>query len=128
MHSAQRRRVLITEDHLTVGMQIAGIVEDCGFEPVGPATTVLTALPLAMHELLTAALLDVYLIDQTVEPIAAVLERRGVPFGFVTAYSRNHLPSGLQARPCINKPFTDQDIRSMLARLTGMPAARRTGR
>lgn len=120
-----RQRVLIAEDQLTVGMQIAAIVEDCGFVAVGPVTTVLTALPLALHEPIAAALLDIYLIDQTVEPIAAVLKRRGILFGFVTAYSRHHLPPDLQTRPCVNKPFVDHDIRAMLMTLTGTPAVQR---
>lgn len=124
VYQVQRQHVLITEDQLMVGVQIAAIVEDCGFTPIGPATTVLTALPLAMHEPLAAALLDVYLIDQTVEPVAAALARRGIPFGFVTAYSRNHLPPELQMRPYVNKPFTDQDIRSLLTRLTGLTPTR----
>lgn len=115
---SQAPRVLIVEDQLMLGMQLAAAVQDCGCEPVGPTCLVITALPMALHEQLDAALLDVYLIDQTVEPVADVLVRRGIPFGFVTAYSRDHLPTALQSRPCINKPFTDQEIRSLVATLT----------
>jgi hypothetical protein len=80
---------------------------------------VTTPLPVALRESLDAALLDVYLIDQTVEPVADVLARRGIPFAFVTAYSRRHLPEALQGRPCLNKPFTDREIRSLISTLTG---------
>jgi len=108
---------LIVEDQVMLGMQLTAAVQDCGCEVVGPACLVVTALPIAMREPLDAALLDVYLIDQTVEPVADALARRGIPFGFVTAYSRDHLPAGLQSRPCINKPFTDQEIRSLVTTL-----------
>ena len=102
-----------------LGMQLAAAVQDCGCEAVGPASLVLTALPMALHEQLDAALLDVYLIDQTVEPVADALARRGIPFAFVTAYSRDHLPAALRSRPYINKPFTDREIRSLITTLTG---------
>jgi DNA-binding response OmpR family regulator len=112
-------RVLIVEDQIMLGLQLAAAVQDCGCEPVGPAGLVITALPMAMREQLDAALLDIYLIDQTVEPVAEALARRGIPFAFVTAYSRDHLPAGLQIRPCINKPFTNREIRSLVDRLMG---------
>jgi CheY-like chemotaxis protein len=117
--SAAGPRVLIVEDQLSLGMHLAAILEDCGYEPVGPACTVITALPLAIGEPLDAALLDIYLIDQKVEPVASVLQRRGIPFGFVTAYSRDHLPPAFQTRPYVNKPFTDQEVRTLLSLLTG---------
>ena len=113
-------RVLIVEDQIMLGLQLAAAVEDCGCEPVGPVSLVTTALPIALRKSIDAALLDVYLIDQTVEPIADVLARRGIPFAFVTAYSRHQLPETLQRRPCLNKPFTDHEIKSLISTLTGM--------
>src|SRR5262245_19253386 len=115
--SAAMPRVLIVEDQLSLGMHLAAILEDCGCEPVGPACTVTTALPLAIGESLDAALLDIYLIDQKVEPIASVLQRRGIPFGFVTGYSRDHLPPAFQMHPYVNKPFTDQEVRTLVSML-----------
>ena len=112
-------RVLIVEDQIMLGLQLAAAVEDCGCEPVGPACLVTTALPLALREAIDAALMDVYLIDQTVEPVADVLARRGIPFAFVTAYTRDHLPASLQSRPYLNKPFTESEIRSLISTLTG---------
>jgi CheY-like chemotaxis protein len=116
--SAAAPRVLIVEDQLSVGMHLSAIIEDCGCQPIGPACTVTTALPLAIASPLDAALLDIYLIDQKVEPVAGVLQRRGIPFGFVTAYARDHLPPAFRAHPYVGKPFTDQDVRALLAALT----------
>jgi CheY-like chemotaxis protein len=122
--SAAGPRVLIVEDQLSVAMHLVAIVEDCGCQPVGPACTVTTALPLAIAAPLDAALLDIYLIDRKVEPIAGVLQRRGIPFGFVTAYARDHLPPAFRAQPYIGKPFTDQEVRALVAALTSQtPAA-----
>jgi len=113
-------RILIVEDQAILALQLAAAVEDCGCEVVGPACLVMTALPMALHEQLDAALLDVYLINQTVEPIAKALAHRGIPFGFVTAYSRDHLPAAHRSRPCINEPFTGREVRSLICTLMGM--------
>ena len=115
---SQAPRVLIVEDQEMLGRALAAVVEDCGCKPIGPVSLVTTALPLALRESIDAALLDVYLIDQTVEPVAQVLAQRGIPFGVLTAYSRHHLPAALQERPCLNKPFTDREIRSLIMTLT----------
>ena len=82
---------------------------------MGPLSLVATALPIALSESM-----DVYLIDQTVDPLADVLSPWGIPFTFVTAYSRRHLPEVLQRRSCLNKPFTDREIISLITTLTGM--------
>jgi len=111
---------LIVEDQAILALQLAAAVRDCGCEVVGPAYLAITALPMALHEQLDAALLDVNLIDQTVEPIAEALASRGIPFGFVTGYSRDHLPATHRSRPCINMPFTDREVRSLISTLTGM--------
>jgi CheY-like chemotaxis protein len=116
---SQAPKVLIVEDQEMLGLALAAVVEDCGCEPVGPVDLVTTALPLVLREPIDAALLDVYLIDQTVEPVARILAQRGIPFGVLTAYSRHHLPEALQKRPCLNKPFTDREIRSLITGLTG---------
>jgi CheY-like chemotaxis protein len=108
-------RVLVVEDDVVLAMRIAELLEDMGSTPVGPAISVVTALPIALHEQLDAALLDVSLIDQSVEPVAEVLDRRGVPFAVVTARSRDHLPQSLRVRPYIEKPFTDRQLRATAA-------------
>src|SRR5919109_1245805 len=108
-------RVLLVEDDVVLAMRMMGLLEDMGSAPVGPVSSVVTALPIALHEQLDAALLDVRLVDHSVEPVADVLERRGVPFSFVTAYARDQLPPRLRRRPYIEKPFTDRQLRAIAA-------------
>lgn len=114
-------RVLIVEDEMTVAMRIAEILEDMGCEPVGPAALVVTALPTAISEPLDAAVLDVFLIDQAVDAVADVLQRRGVPFAFVTVHSRDRLPAAHRARPYVEKPFTDRQLRTVVATMLNPP-------
>ena len=112
-------RVLVVEDQTLLGIYIGDLLADLGCEAVGPFCALATAVPTALKEPLDAALLDVYLVDESVEPIAHILERRGIPYAFVTGYSRDHLPAEMQARPYLNKPFTDGEIGALVGALLG---------
>ena len=120
--SRAKTRVLIVEDQVMLALHVADIVEAMGCEPVGPVGSVSAALPIALHEPLAAALLDIRLTDQTVGPVADVLQRRAIPFAFMTAYTRVHLPAAHRARPFLCKPFSDDQLRAAVAALTeGQP-------
>lgn len=58
-----------------------------GAEFVGPSHTVAEAHALACEEVLTAAVLDVQLGQDTVSPVAQELSDRGIPFLFHTGQS-----------------------------------------
>jgi CheY-like chemotaxis protein len=117
-------RVLVVEDQMMLGMYIANLLEDFGCEAVGPVAHVVSALPIALHEPLDAALLDLYLVDETVEPIARVLERRGIPFAFISAYPRTAIPVHMRTHPYVGKPFIDGEIKALVARLVGSGGAK----
>jgi two-component SAPR family response regulator len=113
----RKPRVLIVEDESIVGIHLTAILEDMGCEVVGPASFAITALPLVLHKQLDAAVLDVTLADQSVDPVADNLARKGVPFAFVTSYTRDHLPKAHRSRPYIRKPFMDDDVRNTIENL-----------
>lgn len=116
-------QVLVVEDQLMLAMYIATLLEDIGCRVVGPVAQVVTALPIAMREPLDAALLDVYLADEPVEPVAALLARRGVPFKFVTAYPPEKIPAVFHGRPLLRKPFMDAEVKMLVSRLLGVDMA-----
>jgi CheY-like chemotaxis protein len=113
-------RVLVVEDQMMLGMYIVNLLEDAGCTVVGPVAHVTTALPIALHEPLDAALLDVFLVDETVVPIAQALERRGIPFALISAYARDHLPAQLRSRPYLAKPFMDREVTALVSGLVGL--------
>ncbi len=104
---------------MTVAIYIATLLEDLGCAPVGPVGHVTTALPLARSEPLDAALLDIDLAGDSVEPIADVLERRNIPYALVTAYRRDRVPTRLRGRPYLSKPFMDREIATLVSNLVG---------
>jgi two-component SAPR family response regulator len=110
-------RVLVVEDQMLLALALTSLLEDIGCEAVGPVAQVVTALPIVMKEPLDAALLDIRLADESVEPIAAILIRRGVPFAFVTGHARDQIPVALRDRPYVGKPFSDNEIKTVMREL-----------
>ena len=104
---------------MLVGLEIVSMLEDIGCEAVGPVGHIQTALQAITREPLDAALLDVDLDGESVEPIADLLARRGVPFALVTGYARERIPARLRDRTCVAKPFSFADLKAAIATLLG---------
>jgi len=102
---------------MMLAMGIVSLLQDIGYDAVGPVGRVVTALPMAIREPLDAALLDFDLAGESVEPIAEVLTRRRIPFALLSAYAREDMPPALRGCPYIRKPFGDADIQAALAQL-----------
>ena len=93
------------------------MLEDLGYEVVGPVATVPEAIEAIAAGTLDAVLLDANLGGTSSAPIAAELAARRLPFVVVTGYGNLDLPtSALQAAPRVNKPFTAADLAAILAR------------
>jgi two-component SAPR family response regulator len=67
-----------------------------------------------LHEVLDFAFLDVNITDGNTFEIAHMLERKRVPFFFVSASPREQLPSALQTAPFLPKPFYPAEIERAL--------------
>ena len=111
------RRVLVVEDQMLVALEIVSMLEDIGCEPVGPVGHLQTALLAATKEPLDAALLDVDVAGESVEPIADFLSRRDIPFALVTGYARERIPARLRDYPYVGKPFTFGDVKATVLAL-----------
>ncbi len=102
--------ILVIEDEFLLAAHIGGVLEDDGFDVIGPVGTLDEAVKLAEDEELHGALLDVNIVGGRVDDVADILARRGVPFVFVTGYGRDHLPPNFRDAFGVNKPFDDQDL------------------
>src|SRR5215831_20074134 len=94
MHPSPLRqlRVLIIEDEMLVATELAQMVSDAGYTPVGPVSTVLKALEIIADEPLDAALLDYRLVGETSVPVSEALEAKRVPFAIASAFVGDDLP------------------------------------
>jgi DNA-binding response OmpR family regulator len=96
--------VLVVEDEAIVAIDIAEQLTEAGFVVVGPAPSVAKALKLIVDARCDVAVLDVNLRDETAEAVACELRSRGTPFLFMSAVSRDRLPSGFNEELLLPKP------------------------
>lgn len=103
-------RVLVVEDEPLVAMDIEVCLSQAGFRVVGPAANVESAMELIEAGGFDVALMDANLAGQRVDALAQELQRRGVPFAFVSGYGRDGLPEGFKEMLLVSKPFTDRQL------------------
>lgn len=103
--ATRRLRVLVVEDSFFAARAIARLVQDFGASVVGPAPSVGKALELIEAEGCDAAVLDINLGAETVDPVADRLDALKLPFFFVTGYgSPGLLGERFRSRTLLPKP------------------------
>jgi DNA-binding response OmpR family regulator len=85
-------RVLVVEDDAVIALQMDHLLTEAGAAVVGPARTVEEALSLVRDEPLSAAVLDVRVRDQNIQPVADALCDRDIPFLFYSGQVKHHVP------------------------------------
>ncbi len=109
-----RRRVLVVEDEYLTALSTMDALEANGCDIVGPAAHLGSALHSARTEALDGAVLDVNVGGQMIWPVAEELQRREVPFLFLTAYAADIIPSRFTHAPCLAKPLQQTFFRCQL--------------
>jgi len=116
-----RRRVLVIEDEVIVGMLLEDMLEELGCEVAAISTHIEEALQLARALDIDLAILDINLRGTQSFPVADVLGVRSVPFLFATGYGAQILKPPYSGTPTLQKPFQLEDLRQILA-LSGFQA------
>ncbi len=119
-------RVLIVEDEALLAIDLASVLEDAGFEVVGPATSVTQALKLVDGPGCDFAILDVNLHDETSEMVAVALRKQGTPFVFLTGISKDHALSWFGDVAILAKPARSETIIDAVQRRISVGQARDT--
>jgi len=115
-------RVLLVEDSLITALDVARVLEEKGFEVLGPTGRVSSALNMIENEQIDVGVLDINLGKEDSFPIADRLREKGTPFLFLTGYDAGSiLPERFRGSAYVGKPFADDALIDALARLT-MPA------
>lgn len=124
--ASQRQRpglilILIVEDEPLIGLDLAGTLEEHGFEVLGPALTVAAALQLLESRSPDAAVLDVNLGRERVTPVARWLRGRGVPFVLASSCTPVELGNDelLAAATNLGKPTSPTRLVAELSGLVG---------
>jgi len=115
--SLRGKRILIVEDEPLLSMDMEASLTEAGCEVCGPAGTVDKAKRLIAGTECDAALLDANLAGHSVDELAAALTQRNIPFAFVTGYGREALPQGFREAIMLGKPFSKDQLRSVVQAL-----------
>ena len=106
--------VLVVKDEILVSMLVEDELRQAGATVLGPAPSVGDALRLveaaAADGGISAAVLDINLDGQRVEPVADRLAALGVPFLFATGYGEGCDTGGHGAAPILHKPFAPEKL------------------
>ena len=79
-------RILIVEDEPIVALNYASILEDTGCDVVGPVSTIYKGIGIIELERIDGAVLDIDLGGVPVDPIVTALQKKGIPYIFVSAF------------------------------------------
>ena len=113
------RRVLIVEDEAMIAGLIEVILREVEWSVVGPVATLERALATIERERLDAALLDVRINGHDAYAVADVLMGRGIPFIFVSGFTRKQMPPAYRDCAYVAKPFTPDAILALLEEVVG---------
>ena len=103
--------ILVVEDEFLVAMQIEAVLREAGWNVIGPAGTLASAVKLARSAACDGAVLDVNLRGERVDEAAIILSERGIPFLFASGYGRENLPAAFrEGADFLVKPFSDQTL------------------
>ena len=114
MSTTRRKRILLVEDEALVAMLLEDMIQELGFEVVGPALRLERAAELVDSEVFDAAILDVNLGGCRSYPIAERLVAKGVPFAFATGYGSPGVVEWRDRVPLIRKPFEKSTLSSVV--------------
>jgi DNA-binding response OmpR family regulator len=109
-------RILVAEDEFLLAMMLEEFLEERQCAIIGPFAKLAPALDAAEREPISAAILDWNLAGESIVPVARTLERRGIPFLFLTGYGAA-LDSALATHPVVAKPFTPDQLAAAFERL-----------
>ena len=112
---AGRPRALVVEDEYLMAMLVEEMLGAMGFEVVQIAQSLEAASSAAELGDFDVAVLDVNLAGEFINPVAEILERRGIPFVFATGYGRAGPHDIFTQAPSLQKPFGEDDLRCALS-------------
>jgi CheY-like chemotaxis protein len=119
----QHARVFLVEDEALIRMMLVEMIEELGHQIIAEAGSIGAALPLAESAVFDIAMLDVNIGGCKINPVAEAIERRGLPFIFVTGYAKSALPSAFTEKPHLQKPCLREMLRREINSVLDTPKA-----
>lgn len=109
--------VLLVEDEALITMVLEDLLLASGYRVI-TAATLPSAMAMAEHDCIDAAVLDVELQGDRSFPVASLLRRRGIPFIFSSSCGAHELPQDLRNEAFVQKPYPTSVLLEALAKLS----------
>lgn len=114
--------VLLVDDEPLIGLDLSDTLVGAGYEVIGPASTIATALSLLDRQTPRYAVIDVKVRDGLCLDLARQLRRQNVPFIIHTGYPRDGSdPMEFSEAPRLIKPASPSDLLQALMDLSAAP-------
>src|SRR5215831_11047895 len=113
----RRPEILIVEDNYLTASEVGDIVRDCGYGVAGTVARITRGLDLLDERPIDGAIVDINLDGTYSFPLCAELDRRKVPYCFLTGYPSSIIPPDFRAAPLLTKPADRQQIGAALSQL-----------
>jgi DNA-binding NtrC family response regulator len=106
------QRILLAEDEGLIALELERMLENFGYDVVGPLASVDQVLESAQRGGLDGAVLDVNLRGHRIFDILPALEKLGLRLIITSGYADDTLfPAPFRAMPRIAKPFEERELR-----------------
>ena len=117
----RKPEILVVEDNFLTASEICDAVRDCGFSVAGAVGRLKRSLEFLAERHVDGAIVDINLDDTNSYPLCVELERRKVPYCFLTGYDRSIIPSDFRHTPVLSKPCDATQLKSALDTLLRRP-------
>lgn len=118
-------RVMVVEDMALIAEELERLLTRLGCEIIGSFSSASRALEAAQSRHTAIALLNVHLNGSDTYALADELLMLGIPFIFMTGYSKESLQSEFRGFPCLVKPFGAAELIAKLQEVLGREMASR---
>jgi two-component system, response regulator PdtaR len=112
-------RILLVEDDLLTGLDVASRLEASGFDVSGPAHDLTEGFALLQLRSPHAAVLDINLGKELVYPLARACLDRGIPVLFITGIDAAEIPQEMRSLPRLSRPFSGAQLENSIATAFG---------
>ena len=111
--------ILLVEDETLIRMMLVEMLEELQHRVVAEAGSIEDAQVLAETATFDLAILDINVRDRNIDPVAEIVDRRGLPFIFLTGYASSALPSAFTSKPYLQKPCSLEKLREVVSSVPG---------
>jgi len=117
--SSAAGQVLIVEDNFLVGADMQAVLEQAGYEVLGPAATVAAALAFIKLARPDAAVLDLNLASEKSHAVIDELAARNIPVVITSGCAAADLPEKYRHHPLLAKPYLPRELVRRVAQAMG---------